>query len=172
MKSLARLVTLSAFVLTALCGYTSAGYLSFGIGDSGRTVHAFPGDSLFVSLPENPSTGYRWDLTATGIVDLVRSSYRPPDARLIGAPGTRTWHFVVQRTGEGEISAVYRRPWEPEETAGDFVLHVIARAPGGTLPAVKNESYRRRFEAAVGGISLSHFGTIPYPRFGVFTGSK
>ncbi|MDI9632869.1 MAG: protease inhibitor I42 family protein [Methanolinea sp.] len=163
MKTLARPIVLSVLVLGALCGCAEAGCFYLGIADSGRTVHAFPGDSLFLSLPENPSTGYRWDLDVSGVVELVRSSYRPPDSRLLGAPGTRTWHFVVKRTGEGEISAVYRRPWEPGEIAGNFVLHVIARSPGVSPGIVQDESFRKKFEAITGGISLSHFGKVRYP---------
>ncbi len=120
-----------AFVFLALsviiAGGAAAARLSFGESDNGKTVSAFPGDTIVLSLSENPSTGYRWEMETSGCIALVASSYTPSDTGRIGAPGTRVWRFMVNGTGPGEISAVYRRPWMPVSGSEErFALHVVS----------------------------------------------
>ncbi|GEM_PF-724273 len=123
------LVVLALFVV--LAGGAAAARLSFGESDNGKTVSAFPGDTIVLSLSENPSTGYRWVMETSGCIALVASSYTPSGTGRIGAPGTRVWRFMVNGTGPGEISAVYRRPWMQDSGSGErFALHIISAKKG------------------------------------------
>ncbi|MDH7510732.1 MAG: protease inhibitor I42 family protein [Methanolinea sp.] len=120
-----------ALVLLALsivlAGGATAARLSFGESDNGKTVSAFPGDTIVLSLSENPSTGYRWVMETSGCIVLVSSSYTPSGTGRIGAAGTRVWRFMVNGTGSGGISAVYRQPWMPVSgSEGRFDLYVVS----------------------------------------------
>jgi inhibitor of cysteine peptidase len=110
-----------------LVGGATAAKFSFGETDNEKTVSAFPGDIIVLSLPENPSTGFRWMMETSGCIFTLSSSYTPSGTGRIGAGGTRVWRFMVNGTGSGEISAVYRQPWMPVTGAEEhFALHVVS----------------------------------------------
>lgn len=108
-----------------ICGGVNGARLSLDESDNGKTVSVFPGDSIVLTLPENPSTGFRWDLETTAGIVLVSGSYISPGTGRIGAAGTHLWHFMVRGTGTQEVSGIYRRPWVPVKgDENQFVLHL------------------------------------------------
>lgn len=74
--------------------------------------------TLTLTLPSNPSTGYRWLLQnpAAGILrSLGPEVYsHPEDAGIVGSAGESTWRFLAQAAGEGHLLLVYQQPWAPE----------------------------------------------------------
>jgi inhibitor of cysteine peptidase len=79
-----------------------------------REVPAKTGDHIELSLPENPTTGYRWELKADGspVCRPERdSSYQPPEGG-VGRGGVRTWAFAVVAAGTAGIELQYRRSFE------------------------------------------------------------
>lgn len=82
------------------------------------TVTARIGDTIEVSLSENPSTGYRWEVAAldSSVVSAGESRFSPP-AGGIGAGGTRHMAFRVRDAGVGRVELVLRRSWEPVDAA-------------------------------------------------------
>lgn len=76
------------------------------------------GQNLTLSLPSNPSTGYRWLLQnpAAGILrSLGPEVYsHPEDAGVVGSAGQSVWRFQAQAEGEGHLLLVYQQPWAPE----------------------------------------------------------
>ena len=76
------------------------------------------GQNLTLTLPSNPSTGYRWLLQnpAAGILrSLGPEVYsHPEDAGIVGSAGQSTWRFQAQAAGEGHLLLVYQQPWAPE----------------------------------------------------------
>lgn len=79
------------------------------------TVHVKMGNYIIVQLPENPTTGYQWNLTTTPGLQVTNDTYEPSDrtGNLVGSGGTRVWEMTAVAPGEQEISAVYSRSWEP-----------------------------------------------------------
>jgi predicted secreted protein len=100
-----------------------------GPEDAGRTVTVAAGDRLVLSLPENASTGYTWQ------VDEL-----PPGARVLeerfelpasGAIGSSSRHvFVLEPSGEqGTLRLRHARPWQPDEAVLDRYEVTLAAAP-------------------------------------------
>ena len=81
----------------------------------GTTREIGVGEELLLRLPENPTTGFRWQITCSGDGEL-----QPLDDRfelggdaLPGSAGQRVLRFVARKPGTVQLSAAYRRPWEP-----------------------------------------------------------
>jgi len=92
------------------------------------TVKVHKGNSITVRLPENPTTGFTWNLSASPGLLVVSDSYIPSDTtgKLIGSGGTHVWDISAQSVGAQTIEGVYLRPWEQatgNETA--FLLNVV-----------------------------------------------
>ncbi len=85
----------------------------------GRTLTLHAGDTLSLSLAENPTTGFRWDLKTKPepefetLTDTFESSGGSP-----GAGGTHRWQWKAMRTGAATIRLEYRRPWETNAPPG------------------------------------------------------
>lgn len=84
----------------------------------GSTVTARVGDTIEVSLAENPSTGYRWDVTELddSVVSAGESSFSPAGDG-IGAGGSRHMVFRVRHAGITRIELTLRRNWDPAGAA-------------------------------------------------------
>ena len=74
------------------------------------------GQKLEISLAENPTTGYRWELKAAGEPACAARGDNfeaPPPG--IGQGGTHRWRFEAVAQGMGNIELVYRRAWEQDK---------------------------------------------------------
>ena len=76
------------------------------------------GQSLTLTLPSNPTTGYRW-LVQNPASNVLRSLgpevySAPEDAGIVGSAGISTWRFEARAAGEGHLVLVYQQPWAPE----------------------------------------------------------
>ena len=101
---------------------------------SGTTVSAAVGDRVTITLDENPSTGYQWDLKLSPGLKLVAStflgpSFSPsPSPAIVGAGGVRTWLIEVVKPGVLTITGAYFRPWESaSKSAARFSLTIDAK---------------------------------------------
>jgi inhibitor of cysteine peptidase len=78
--------------------------------DARRT--ALVGDVIEVELPENRTTGFRWE------PEVDEEALRPVDDRFTaeavprGAPGRRTLTFQAVRPGPARLRLVKRREWQ------------------------------------------------------------
>ncbi|MGH8353969.1 MAG: protease inhibitor I42 family protein [Pseudomonas sp.] len=74
------------------------------------------GQQLVLTLPSNPTTGFRWvlkDAAAPVLRSLGPEVYtNPEDAGLVGSSGQSTWRFQAAGVGEGRLLLLYQRPWE------------------------------------------------------------
>lgn len=78
------------------------------------------GDELVVRLPENPTTGFRWQLTSSGAGELalVEERFVPGSGSADpGAGGERLARYVGRTPGEVQIEAVLRREWDPPDAS-------------------------------------------------------
>lgn len=76
------------------------------------------GQQVILTLPSNPTTGFRWVLRdgASSLLDSLGPEVysNPEDAGLIGSAGQSTWRFQARQTGAGHLLLTYQRPWETE----------------------------------------------------------
>jgi predicted secreted protein len=86
-----------------------------GLSDAGSTVVVPRGDTLEVVLPQNASTGYRWEMKPSAGLDVVDDRVLPPSSEYPGAGGRRL--FVLRVDEPGVVLAHLRRTWEAAEAA-------------------------------------------------------
>jgi inhibitor of cysteine peptidase len=101
---------------------------------NGRQVTLAVGEVVEISLAENPTTGFRWDLKVKPepACTLLKSTFEPATGPP-GKGGTHRWQFQAVRSGSGEIVLVYRRPWEQNTPPGQtFRLSVRVRKESST----------------------------------------
>ncbi len=84
----------------------------------GETVLLHRGDEVLLSLPENPTTGYRWAFVTEG-VDLAEDTYVGQAKGATGAGGMRRVRLVVTTVGAASVSATLKRSWEGPSQAVD-----------------------------------------------------
>ena len=76
------------------------------------------GQNITVSLPSNPTTGYRWAIqdSAGGVLrSLSPEVYSGADnGQVLGSGGQSTWRFQAFAAGNGRLRLTYQQPWEPE----------------------------------------------------------
>lgn len=114
-------------VLTAACctALATAAVVPLSEKDDGKSITARIGDTFLLKLPENPSTGYTWQISVTPGLIVTRNQLFPSTIRRIGAPGMREWQIRVTGSGDQTVSAVYMRPWETaENSAQEFTLFI------------------------------------------------
>lgn len=101
---------------------------------NGRQVTLAVGEVVEISLAENPTTGFRWDLKVKPepACAFVKSTFEPATGPP-GKGGTHRWQFQAVRSGTGEIELEYRRPWEHNTPpAQTFKLSVRVRKESST----------------------------------------
>ncbi len=73
------------------------------------------GQVLTLTLPSNPSTGYRWRVekpAANVLRSLGPEVYSAPEEEdLVGNAGVSTWRYQASGTGDGQLVLVYQQPW-------------------------------------------------------------
>jgi len=78
-------------------------------------IWASEGDTIQISIPENPSTGYRWRIEGATICDSAGYSYeqevRPGDIEknICGRGGKATYFFIGRESGTDTISFLCER---------------------------------------------------------------
>lgn len=80
-------------------------------------INLAPGQLLSLTLPSQPSTGYRWHLNSqalTGLKLLSHAQHMPKQPELVGAMGQSVWQFQALEPATGYLALSYQRPWEAE----------------------------------------------------------
>ena len=112
-----RLIPLLGLSLLTACAQQPAHNVTLeDQSDCPQQLHV--GQQLILSLPSNPTTGYRWAIqdSAGGVLrSLGPEVYSTPDDdAVIGAAGHSTWRFQAAASGEATLRLAYQRTWEPE----------------------------------------------------------
>ncbi len=98
--------------------------------DAGTTVTLRVGEALRVTLPANPTTGYRWDVDAAESRVLgVRGAEHHVTSVRAGAPGETEVAFVGAAPGTTTVRGALRRPWEVAGAAADSFSFTVVVAP-------------------------------------------
>lgn len=83
--------------------------------ENGTTVHCRVADEIVVRLPENPTTGFRWQVaTIDGPIEAAGDDFELTPPVAIGSGGTREIRFRALNTGIAAFSLVHGQPWEGE----------------------------------------------------------
>jgi inhibitor of cysteine peptidase len=104
--------TTSAPEATATATPAAAAEYAFNETDDNTTVTVPVGSNITISLDENPTTGYEWNVTSSTGLQYVNDTYIAPDTQLVGAGGVHVWEYIAAEKGSGEFSAIYMRSWE------------------------------------------------------------
>ena len=88
--------------------------------DNGRTVTVAAGQQVVVRLPENPTTGYRWEPPAG--IEVVADEYNSPGGTAVGASGERVFTLAAFATGEARFEL--RRSWGSGSPERTFTLRI------------------------------------------------
>lgn len=91
-------------------------YLAYSQLDNGTTAAIHSRDIITLRLPENPTTGYRWNIaTDPDLLTLDDTYIYPePSGRMTGEGGIRFLTLEPKTTGTEHLSAVYKRSWEDD----------------------------------------------------------
>ncbi|VVM73683.1 hypothetical protein PS645_01896 [Pseudomonas fluorescens] len=112
-----RLLVPIALVLLAGCASPSKQNLTVE-KQSACPLKMRNGQNLILTLPSNPTTGYRWAIqdSAGGVLHALGPEvYRnPEDAGVVGAAGVSTWRFQAFASGNGRLRLTSQQPWAPE----------------------------------------------------------
>jgi inhibitor of cysteine peptidase len=88
--------------------------------DNGKEIGLAAGETFQVSLPENPTTGYRWMVygSTVSFISLENDDYNVPKQGhgrpRLGQGGTRLLTFLAAQPGETQLILRLRRSWEKE----------------------------------------------------------
>src|SRR5262245_6188634 len=83
--------------------------------DNGSVIEARAGDEIVVRLPENATTGYRWQIDRIdGPLELAGDSYELSAPGVIGGGGVHEFRFRATATGTARLALKHWRSWEGE----------------------------------------------------------
>lgn len=98
--------------------------------NNSTTISLKKGETFYLRLKENPTTGYSWQLNLNQKLILVSDKYYPPESKegekpIVGAGGVHLWEIKADSKGNQQVTAIYKRSWENETGTEDkFVLNV------------------------------------------------
>ncbi len=90
---------------------------------NGKEITLTVGQEFRLSLPENPTTGYGWQLVRTGEPEcaLIRDSFQA-SSHHVGAPGVHEWLFRAESAGRVSVEMRLARKWERDSATRSFLL--------------------------------------------------
>lgn len=98
---------------------------------NGSHLVARVGDELVSSLSESPSSGYQWMVKSNdGMYDLDGNYFESNDSDLLlthtSVGGLRKLKLRLVRPSDTTIVFHHMRPWDPQQSRGEFAVHVHA----------------------------------------------
>jgi inhibitor of cysteine peptidase len=99
---------------------------TYSQADAGSTVHITRDEPLRISLPENPTTGYRWEVSwDPALLRVAQDDFAVQGIRP-GAGGIRTLVLIATCAGTCRVRLDQRRNWDGD-TAAQFFLTVVIK---------------------------------------------
>jgi inhibitor of cysteine peptidase len=87
------------------------------MADNGRAVDAGAADEVVLHLPENPTTGYRWQLErAADALELTSDTYHPAPPIQFGSGGMREFRFRKTAPGTARLELKHWQAWEGDRS--------------------------------------------------------
>jgi predicted secreted protein len=107
-----------------------------------QTIQVKPKETIIVTLPANPSTGYMWQFKPPedGTVKQVGDwKHTPSKKNTHGAGGETTWRLLAGQSGEATLQFFYRRPWEDASVEAaevrEYKIVVTSTSAAASTPA-------------------------------------
>ena len=100
--------------------------------NNGTTISLKKGETFYLRLKENPTTGYSWEINLSKGLNTTNVSgiYYPPESKegerpLVGAGGVHLWEIKTLDEGSQQVKGIYKKPWENTTgTEENFILNV------------------------------------------------
>ena len=111
-----RLLVPLSFALLSACAQTPSQPVDLD-AESECPKRLQVGQVLTLTLPSNPTTGYRWAIqdSAGGVLRALSPEvYSSTESGVIGGGGQSTWRFQAFAAGQGRLRLTSQQPWEPE----------------------------------------------------------
>ena len=88
-------------------------------GDNGKSLDVQVGDEIVVSLAENPTTGFRWELQgpAGNALAPAGDTFELAPNPSVGSGGTHQFKFSAKAPGAATIVLRLQRPWVRDQPA-------------------------------------------------------
>lgn len=102
--------------------------------DNGRRCEVAIGTEIHLLLPENPTTGFRWELDSAFAPHLESTApVFEAASNAAGSGGTRRFGFIAKNTGEIKLRARLCRPWEGDRSiTARFAATLVISRPDET----------------------------------------
>ncbi|WP_263146780.1 protease inhibitor I42 family protein [Pseudomonas sp. RIT-PI-AD] len=111
---LARCLPLVPLALLAACAHQPGGSLVVQQQED-CPLQMSNGQTLVLSLPSDPTSGYRWEIregAANVLHSLGPEVYAAGSEDGLVGGGQSTWRFKASAPGAGHLMLISRRPWE------------------------------------------------------------
>ena len=84
--------------------------------DTGRLFELRVGDTLEVTLPGNPTTGFQWEVSEinSAILEPLGEPKFEPSSNAVGSGGNVTLRFETIGIGQTELKLIHRRSFEED----------------------------------------------------------
>ncbi len=98
--------------------------------DNGKCINLQNGETFYLKLKENPTTGYSWQLNLSQGLSILSDEFTtdkfPGETEVPpGRGGTHLWEIKAVTPGSQQVKGIYKRPWmETTGTEENFTLHV------------------------------------------------
>ena len=109
--------------------------------NNGKTIPVALGDTIEVTLDENPSTGFGWNATTTPGLAIITDRFESSDTSgRPGAGGIHIWELQATQPGLQNFSAIYKQSWMPDSPDDErYVIFVqVASVPGPVYTESEN----------------------------------
>ncbi|QTA84250.1 protease inhibitor I42 family protein [Desulfonema magnum] len=86
--------------------------------DHGKIFKANQGNLILIRVPENPSTGYCWEINTSDdqIIKFADSDFFMNLSTAIGGGGIRTFTFKAQSPGTAKLELKLRQEWDAKKS--------------------------------------------------------
>jgi inhibitor of cysteine peptidase len=88
--------------------------------DFGKPVQLHMGDTIVIELQENPTTGFRWQVSAGSHLVPSGDQFVPAKDAAPGGGGTRILKLGAVAKGNGAVRLQLRREWESSPPQQSF----------------------------------------------------
>lgn len=109
--------------------------VSYDESVNGGEILLYVGQTLSLSLSENPTTGYHWTIEEyqPSILEQLESVFKR-GGPAIGSGGTKIFGFLAKRAGETYLKMDYQRPWDENVAPANTFSVMIKVVKAGPLP--------------------------------------
>ena len=89
------------------------------LNDTTKTQSVKVGELITIKLPENPTTGFNWEIKEINkkILELAEAEFEAGEGEQIGGGGTKIFKFKPKSPGSTIIKLILKRISDPDDSA-------------------------------------------------------